>query len=132
MIEGAVHEILADAGNPDAVALSALLPLSRISTGSQRGKDLPYATIGLEGNIPEYRSSDGTARLCSLRIQLWHENHASGCEIREAIENLFENKSFDTTTAKIISSRHQNSLAFEEEDGVWQFNLSFELKVTGV
>jgi len=132
MIEEAIHEILADAGNPDAVALSALLPHARIVTGSERGRDLPYATLNLEGNLPEYRANSGDMRQCSVRFQLWHDNHEAGCEIRDALEDLFENKSFDTSTAKIVCSRHQNTFVLEEEDGVWQFNIQFDIKATRV
>jgi hypothetical protein len=120
MIEAAIHEILAST-SPAATAVTSLLPASRFVTGMQREQDLPYVTINLEANQSEYRSSDGSMRKPSIRFQLWIENHAAGCAIRDAIERLFENKSFNTTNHKLVQTRHENSLAIEEPDGTWQF-----------
>jgi hypothetical protein len=104
MIEAAIHEILAST-SPAATAVTSLLPASRFVTGMQREQDLPYVTINLEANQSEYRSSDGSMRKPSIRFQLWIENHAAGCAIRDAIERLFENKSFNTTNHKLVQTR---------------------------
>lgn len=120
-IEAAIHEIIGDSEIPDAVALLALLPAERIVTGTVHDQNLPYATINLESNAAEYRSSAGGLRRFLVRFQVWHENHASGVAIRDAIEQLFENKSFSTDAGAVIQTRHENSLALQEDDGVWQF-----------
>jgi hypothetical protein len=125
MIERAIHEIINDASIADAVALLALLPAARITTGANHDRDLPYASINLESNQAEYRSNDATARNCRIRFSLWHENHYSGSQIADAIEKLFENKSFETTSHTILQSRHENTLTLQEEDGVWQFVIDF-------
>ena len=127
MIEQAIHEILDDVSIPDSVTLSALLPTERIVTGQHHDRDLPYASINLEGNITEYRSNCGSARNQRLRFQVWHENHSLGSEIATAIENLFENKTFTTSVLNIIRSRHENSLTMQEDDGVWQFLIDFQI-----
>jgi hypothetical protein len=120
-IEQAIHEIIADVSNPDAVALLALLPASRIATGENHDQTFPYASVSLESNAPEYRANKGGTRRPVIRFQVWHDDHAEGVAIRTAIETLFENKSFETTTKDLISTRHENSLAIQEDDGSWQF-----------
>jgi hypothetical protein len=120
MIESAIHEILSGSSQ-HAQALANLLPPSRFVTGMQREQELPYVTVNLESNQSGYRSSTGSMRRPMIRFQLWIENHALGCQIRDAIETLFENKSFSTTTNQLIQTRHENSLAIEEPDGTWQF-----------
>lgn len=127
MIEKAIHEILNDAAIPNAVALLALLPASRIVTGTQHGQDLPYACINLESDGPEYYANTGKMRRARLRINLWHENHTAGATIREAFQKLFDNESFDTTETVITRCRHDNSMALEEDDGVWQFIIDLEI-----
>lgn len=131
-IEEAIHEILSDVSNPDAVALSSLLATDRIVTGTRHSGDLPYAGINLESDLSEYRSSHGAMRKHLVRIQLWHENHSQGCQIRDEIAKLFENKSFTTTNLKIVCSHHTNSFSLEEDDGTWQFNLTFEITATEI
>lgn len=127
MIERAIHEVINNASIADAVALLALLPAARIVTGTHHDRDLPYASIGMESNGPEYRSNDGGQRRYLVRIQVWHEDHAAGVAIRTAFEKLFENKTFSTTQAELISTRHANSLSIEESDGVWQFLIDIEI-----
>ena len=130
MIEKAVHEVINDTANPDAVALLALLSADRIVTGTHHDRDLPYACINLEGNGSEYRANTGKLRTYAIRFSLWHENHTAGCAIRDAIEQLFENKSFETSAAKLKCSRHENTLAIEENDGVWQFTIDMTIQAT--
>lgn len=128
MIERAIHEILADAAIPDAVALSALLHPDRIVTGINHDRDLPYGSISVEGDLVEYRSNAGSMRAPTVRFQIWHDNHENGAAIRDAIQTLFENKEFETTTESIRLSRHENSLTIQEEDGTWQFTIDIEIK----
>ena len=130
MIEKAIHEVINDGSNANALALLALLPAARIVTGTNHGRDLPYCSINLESNGAEYRANvSGTMRRNLVRFSLWHETHASGSAIRNAIETLFENKAFETTETDLIT-RHENSFAIEEEDGVWQFIIDIEVKLT--
>ena len=130
MIEKAIHEVLNDGTNANALALLALLPVARIVTGTNHGRDLPYCSVNLESNGTEYRANaDAAMRRNLVRFSVWHETHASGVAIREAIETLFENKAFETTEANLIT-RHENSLAIEEKDGVWQFLIDIEVKLT--
>lgn len=128
MIEKAVHEIINDAGNSDAVALLALLPADRITTGANHERDLPYASVSLESNLAAYRSNAGGMRQPNVRIQLWHENHAQGKAIVQAITDLFENQSFDTSELRITKSRIENDFAMQEPDGVWQFSVDIEFQ----
>ena len=127
-IEQAVHEIITDASIPDAVALLALLPADRIVTGTNHDRDLPYASVSLESNVANHRSSDGQSRRLVVRFQVWHDNHAQGSAIQSAIEKLFENKDFQTTTEDLICTRHENSLAIQEEDGTWQFLVDLDIR----
>lgn len=128
MIERAVHEILNDSGNVDAVALSGLLASERIVTGINHDRDLPYGSISVESDLAEYRSNAGAMRSHRVRFQIWHDNHASGAAIRDAIEMLFENKAFETTTESIRLTRHENSFSIQEPDGTWQFTSDLEIK----
>lgn len=128
MIERAIHEILANTGNPDVSALLALLPADRIVTGINHNRDLPYASISVESDLPEYRANSRAMRAPRIRFQVWHDNHAAGAAIRDAIEKLFENKTFETTTESIKLTRHDNSLSIQEPDGTWQFTIDIEIK----
>ncbi len=110
MIEKAIHEIINDGTNADALALLALLSADRITTGANHNRDLPYASIGLESNVAAYHSNAGSMRSPSIRIQLWHENHAQGKAIQAAIAGLFENKSFNTSELRITNSRVEKRL----------------------
>ncbi len=127
MIEKAIHEIIASS-DTDAIALRALLAADRIVTGINHNRDLPYASISVEGNTPLYRSNVGGMRNYRVRFSLWHENHLLGQTIAEAIQDLFENKSFDTTTERIACIRHDNTLSLQEEDGTWQFTIDFQIQ----
>lgn len=127
MIEQAIHEVITDVSNPDVVTLLALLPANRIVTGTNHDRDLPYASVNLESNGTEYRSNAGGQRRFLVRFQVWHENHALGCAIRDAIEEVFENKTFTTSQANLIKTRHENSFAIEDGDGVWQFVIDIEI-----
>lgn len=120
-----IHEILASDSNADALALSALLPTERIVTGQNHARDLPYASVNMESNLSNYRSNAGSARDQRIRFQLWHDNHADGSEITEAIEELFESKAFETEDIRLIKIRHENTLAIQEPDGTWQFTIDF-------
>lgn len=128
MIERAIHEILADASIPDAVALSALLHHDRIVTGINHDRDLPYGSISVESDLPEYRSNAGEMRGPRVRFQIWHSDHAAGAAIRDAIKELFRNEAFETTTESIQLARYDNSLAIQEPDGTWQFTIDIEIK----
>lgn len=121
----ALYEILARDTDADAVALSSLLPIDRIVTGQNHDRDLPYASVNLESNQPGYRSNNGSARNRRIRFQLWHENHADGSAIAMAIEDLFENKSFASDDVRLIQTRHENTITFQEPDGTWQFTIDF-------
>lgn len=132
MIEKAIHEIINDASIPDAVSLLALLPANRIVTGTKHLSDLPYANLNLESNVSGYRSNTGSARRYLLRFQVWHAVHATGRTIAEALEKLFENKSFTTTSQVLKVSRHENTFAIQEDDGTWQINSTFEITATPV
>lgn len=126
-LEQAIHEVINDAEIADAVALLALLPADRITTGQNHEQDLPYASINIENDRAEYRSSSGAMREATMRFQLWHDNHATGIAIREAAERLFENRVF-TTTQLHIETRHENTISVQEEDGTWQFLIDVEVK----
>lgn len=128
MIERAVHEILSDSGNADAVALSALLHHQRIVTGINHDRDLPYGSVSVEGDLAEHRSNVGEMREYRVRFQIWAENHQSGAAIRGALQKLFENKTFETTTESIRLSRHENSFSIQEPDGTWQFTTDIQIK----
>lgn len=130
MIEKAIHEIINDASLPDAVALLALLPAERIVTGINHDRDLPYASINLESNAVEYRSNAGSMRAPRVRIQVWHDNHLVGSQIREAFEKLFDNLNFDASTEDVVQIRHDNSFTIQEPDGTWQFTIDIEIKTT--
>jgi len=132
MIEAAIHEIINNASIPDAVSLLALLPANRIVTGTKHLSDLPYANLTLESNVSGYRSSTGSSRRYLLRFQVWHESHAAGRAITQAFENLFENKSFNTSSQQLKVSHHENTFAIEEDDGTWQFNVTLEMIATKV
>lgn len=127
MIEQAIHEIIASS-DPHAVTLRSLLVAERIVTGINHDRDLPYASISVEGDLAEYRSNAGSMRNLRVRFSLWHDNHLAGAGIRDAIKTMFENKSFDTTTENIACSRHDNSFAIQEEDGTWQFIIDFQIQ----
>jgi len=128
MIERAIHEILADTGIADAVALSVLLTPERIVTGINHDRDLPYGSISVEGDLAEYRTNSRAMRSHRVRFQIWHDNHAAGAAIRDAVEKLFENKTFETTTESIKLTRHENSFAIQEPDGTWQFTIDLQTK----
>ena len=128
-IEQAIQEILADATDPDAVALSQLLPTARIVTGNaQSDLALPFATLNLQSNNTEHRSNTASYRQPSIRIQVWHDDHAAGVAIREAIITLFENKSFTLSAGTLLLTRHENDFAVQEPDGTWQFVIDIETK----
>lgn len=128
-IEQAIHEILADNTNPNAVALAALLPSARVVTGDgQSDLTLPYATVNLASENAEYRSNASTIRQPSIRIQVWHDDHAAGVAIREAIRVLFDNQEFSTSVGNLLLTRVENTFAIQEPDGVWQFVIDLETK----
>lgn len=124
-IERAIFEVLEDDSISDAVALLALLPFERITTGENHDRDLPYCNVNFESNQSEYRSNKGGERKPVIRFQLWHENHAEGVAIRDAIETLFERKTFETTQTR-LETWHVNSLSLQEDDGAWQFLIDIE------
>ena len=130
-IETAVHEILNDASIADAVALLALLPANRIVAGEGHNFDLPYANVSIESDLPEYRSNKGQIRAPRVRFQVWHDSHADGIAIRNAVETLFENKTFQTTLVR-LETRHENSITMQEEDGTWQFMVDIETKLATI
>jgi hypothetical protein len=127
VIEKALHEIIANVAIADSVALLALLPANRIITGTNHDRDLPYASVNLESNGSEYRSNSGSQRRYLVRFQVWHDNHASGAAIGQAIEKLFENKDFSTLESNLISTHHENSFAIQESDGTWQFVIDIQV-----
>lgn len=131
-VEAAIHEIISDNTNPDAVSLLALLPANRIVTGRiQSGDPLPWCTINLESDQTEYRSSTGTVRQPLVRFQIWHHDHAAAVSIREAVRTLFENKEFALAHGKILSTRIENDYSIQEDDGVWQFVVDLRILMEG-
>lgn len=128
MIEKAIHEILADNSNPDAVALLQLIPINRIVTGTSHDHPFPYANVNIESNQANYRSNGGSAREPRVRIQIWHETHSVGVQIRKAFETLFEKKTF-AADGMTIDTWHENTIAIEEDDGVWQFLIDIKTLV---
>ena len=128
-IEAIIHEIISDAANPAAVALVALLPADRITTGMSHDRDLPYATVNLESDLAEYRANTGSARQPRIRFQYWTESHTDGVGVREAVANLFENKTFEKASYR-LETRIENSLAINEDGVVWQFMIDLETKLT--
>ena len=127
VIEKALQEIITNAGIPNAVALVALLPASKIATGTNHDKELPYCSINRESNNSEYRSNAGGQRRYLVRFQVWHDNHAAGLAISEAIQTLFESKDFTTLESNLIHTRHENDFAIQEEDGTWQFVIDIQV-----
>jgi hypothetical protein len=127
MIEKAIHEIITNAAYPNAVALLALLPATKIATGTNHDKELPYCSINRESNSAEYRSNVGGQRRYLVRFQVWHDVHAAGLAISEAIQNLFENEDFSTLESDLIQTRHENDFAIQEEDGTWQFVIDIQV-----
>ena len=127
-IEASIHEIISDNTNPDAAALVTLLPADRIVTGRmQSGVALPWCTVNLESSQSNYRSSNGSARSCAIRFQVWHDQHQKGIAIRDAIQTLFENKDFKLTAENLLSTRVDNDFAVQEPDGTWQFIVDIDV-----
>ena len=131
-IEAAIHEIINDNTNPDAVSLLELLPADRIITSRIQSADpLPWCTINLESDQTEYRSSTGSVRQPMVRFQVWHDDHEKGIAIREAVRTLFENKDFALAHGNLLSTRIENDYSIQEDDGVWQFIVDLRILMEG-
>lgn len=130
MIERALHEILSDE-EIDGTPLDVLQ--GKIITGQVQAGDLPlpYATINVENNNSLYYSNGGSPRRATVRVQLWHDSHAQGCELRAKLIGIVDNKNFTTSEAAILCCRHENDFAVQEEDGVWQFIIDFDVMIEG-
>lgn len=129
MIEKAIHEIVASS-DPAAASLRGLVAASKIVTGDAFDFDLPYVTVNIDRDLPEYRSNGGSLRNYTARFQAWHEDHATGASIRDAIIALFEDRDFEATGYRIASARYENGFALQEGDGTWQFVIDIEFVAT--
>jgi hypothetical protein len=120
-IEEIIHA--AYAANP---YLTALVPATRFVTGTAKGMGPPYVTISREGSLPAIRSNGKRVDRIVIRFQVW-ATHSAGEAVRETLINYFDNWESDTLSPRVISMRKANDLAIEEDDGIWQFLIDFEV-----
>jgi hypothetical protein len=127
-IEATIHDWYAA-----SASLVALLPASRFVTGhvqDETQQDLPYCTLNRESDAPSYRTNCGRMDAASLRFQLWHEAWNSGNTIADAIVAAFDNGERTAGAITIHSMRLSNRFHLQEDDGVWQFLLDFDVTYT--
>lgn len=133
MIEKALTELLTmGVHQADGLAdLAELIPLSKIAFGMLHDStiELPYISIALEADSPQYRSNVSSVDRPRIRFSLWHEDHSKGIEIREQIKALLDRKEFITSEARIAQVRKTNDFAIQEEDGTWQFTIDFDFMI---
>lgn len=120
-----VEQILHEAFAANAY-LVGLLPASKLVTGTAKGLATPYATINREGNAPMARSNGPRIDRTIVRVTVW-ATHSTGSALRDELIKHWDNWSSESTTPRVLSMRKQNDLAIEEDDGIWQFLIDFEV-----
>lgn len=128
-IEKALQEILGDTLDPRISDLNDLLPVASIVTGNQVNEEspLPYAQTNVETSRPLLRTNTSRIDKPLVRVQIWHDVHATGAAMRDAFIRAIDNRDFEPDGLDVLSIRYSNALAIQEDDGVWQFLIDFEL-----
>lgn len=126
-IEKTIHNFLTGTIVEESplATLASLIPISRITFG-KAWKDrevFPYITISLENNQKAFYSNVGQGRIPGLRFTLFDDDHSRGCSIRKALVETFDN----VAIGSILSMRHENDFAIQDDDEIWQFTIDFEL-----
>ncbi len=117
-------------------ALSALLPVSSVSTGIYFAADptVPYATITRPGDFVVGRSSDGVRiESVPVRITIYHDldHYDEGEAIADAVKAAFDGSAFDLATEqRVVAMRLVRYQPLQDDDGDWYFILDFECTVS--
>lgn len=122
-IEKMIHEVYAASS-----AVTGLIPTSKFVTGKASGLSLPYLQLSREGNPIAFRSN-GVSRFEKpvVRMQFWHASQEAGGQLRDLLVDLFDNRDMLAGNRRVLYMRKTNDLEIQEDDGVWQFLIDFEL-----
>ena len=112
-------------------ALCALLPASRVSTGTAPGAALPLAVIVAESDRPLAACNDGsTVRSVGVQIVVLHGSYAVAATIVEQVTAAFDLADFDLDDGRVIDMRKTNgSEQQQQDDGVWRMVVDFTCMV---
>lgn len=106
--------------------LTVLVPSAKFITGTAKGIVPPYATLNREGSNPLTRSNVQRIDRTIVRVQAW-ASHSVGSALRDTLIDAWDNLSIETSNPRVLSIRKANDLAIEEDDGIWQFLIDFEI-----
>lgn len=111
--------------------LVALLPVEKCVSGDwQDDKDeppFPYATLNIEGTLNDSYTSDGRYDSSLVRIQVWGEDKAQAKAIAKKLVDTFDNQHFARQGERVCVIRKDNVIPLQEEDGVWQYLVQFQV-----
>lgn len=128
-LQGKIHDLWEHQAGDAFDTLRSRLPVARAVTGTWKGDDaLPRATINREGGSPLARWEGGRLDVDTLRIQVWHDNFDAGAAIRDAVVAAFDDFDIRLPGKTIVCMRLANHFDLEEDDGVWQFLVDFEVQ----
>jgi hypothetical protein len=108
--------------------LTALIPADKFVTGMAKGMSLPYATMNRESSLPSVRSNTNRIDRLLIRFQVW-ASHSTGASMRDTLIDAFDNWSSESSNPRVVMMRKANDFAIEEDDGVWQFLIDFQVEI---
>ena len=114
-IEAAVHTRWAT-----YAPLVELVPAAKFVTGTLYDEpELPYVSLGVEGETPDWRSSDGEGIETALRFSIFDSDLGRAKKIAQRIKDRFDRKSFAIRDGNCYVMQWTNELRLPGEDGVW-------------
>ena len=113
------------------VTLIALLPAARVTTGVTANAAPPYCVLSKTNGRPRARFNDGTAvDDVEVRFTVLHEDHAAGLAIANQVRRSFDRCRFDLADSnRVIWMQRTGESDFQDEDGIWNFVLTFRCLV---
>lgn len=107
--------------------LRSRLPADRVVTGIWKAdEDVPYATLNIETDSPEFRSSCGRQDSALVRLQIWHTNYDEGLAIKDAAIAAFDGVVRQGDGVPLV--QFSSGFDLEEDDGTWQFLADFTVQ----
>ena len=115
----------------DNQALSALLPVDRVTTGRSTGGTLPCATVARRSRRTVCRTNSGdTIEEVTVAMRLRHESFDDGIAIVQQFLTAFDRSQFSLADgAKVLSLRRIEDNCHQADDGTWRFQVELLARI---
>lgn len=112
-------------------ALSALLPVEKLTTGLVRGAGTPCAALVPKAcRAAVLTNAPGGLENVTFVFRVWHEDYDAALAIADAIRAAFHRAALDVSPQKHVLRIGQRARSIRQHaDGLWELRIDFDALV---